>query len=324
EVKVVDPKTQSTVKLPAGLYGIKLAKKDNQLQLSTESLQITRGDTVVASVRKVGPVGPPPPPNDRPILAYAFNGSGVDSPSLGTDKQPVELFDIATKPSDRRTKPGGGVSGAKADLAFDNTQATSHGVFTPGGIARHPDDNNGIDGLMSFTLVGWIKPESVIANNAGIIVNQDTVAEPDRGFTLSAGEPGTLQLQVNPSEGKGVATSTAAYTDTDWFMFAVTYDGSRQTDNVRFYKGTKRDAVAQVGTALTIDKGAVLDDAKPFSIGNYAAPMSDARFPNNGPLDALLDNIRIFGSKTDDSGVLDLKQLEAVRKTDLNFPKGKK
>jgi len=218
--------------------------------------------------------------------------------------------------TDLHTADGGGLSGLSGDRAYDNTAAVGMGVFNAGPIARHNADNNSIDALSAFTLTGWLKPASTIHGNAAIFSNQDSVSEPDKGFTLSAGPGGALQLQVDPSGGTGVATSRASYTGTDWFFFAVSYDGTLTSNNVFFYKGTQTSGIVQIDSPLTINKGALDDESQIFALGNYTAPTSDPRFPGNGPMDALLDNMRIFGSKSDGAGVLGLGDLEFIRQAD--------
>ncbi len=168
----------------------------------------------------------------QPILEYRFNETGTSAPSTGSDTTPV-IF-----PSDLHTADAGGVSGLPKDRAYDNTSAAGHGPYNAGDIGEHSADDESIDGLTSFTLVGWLNPVTVIGNNGTIIFNQDTVSEPDKGFTLSASVSGDLELEVDPTGGTGVATSDADYTDTDWFFFAVSFDGSLSSNNVLFYKGT--------------------------------------------------------------------------------------
>jgi hypothetical protein len=128
------------------------------------------------------------------------------------------------------------------------------------------------------------------------------------GFALADGGSGTLILYVN---GTGGFSSTSFTSGGDvWTFFAVSYDGTLTSNNLNFYRGTTTTGVVQVGSAVTLNKGVVANDTNGLSIGN-----NNAAF--NRPYDGLLDNMRIFGSSTDGSGVVSLATLESYRANDL-------
>ena len=161
-----------------------------------------------------------------PILEYKFNETGNTAVSTGSDTTSVDFFSSLNSgtPVDLHTIDGGGVSGLAGDRAFDNTSAAGHGPYNAGGIAHHSTDDESIDGLTSFTLTGWLNPDTVISNNGTIIYNQEPVPNGiyDRGFSLSAGSYGQLELEAYDFSGPGGhVTSNSVYTETDWFFFAV-------------------------------------------------------------------------------------------------------
>ena len=118
-----------------------------------------------------------------------------------------------------------------------------------------------------------------------------------------------MQLEIN---NHGPFTSGNRYVDIgEWVFFAVTYDGTASTNNALFYKGSRTSPVA-LAQKLTINQGRALANSNPVVIGNASADGTLSR-----PFDGWLDNFRVFGSKTDSSGVLSLQQLESWRNKDV-------
>jgi hypothetical protein len=123
---------------------------------------------------------------------------------------------------------------------------------------------------------------------------------------------GTLLLGVNSAEVSAIST---AWNQTEqWVFFAITYDGTASSNNVRFYKGGKTGEVTLVVTA-TLNAGVVVETINPFIVGNAAGAVN-----NNRSFKGILDNVRIYGSTTDGSGVLAIGQLEAIRIVDGAVP----
>ena len=184
-----------------------------------------------------------------------------------------------------------GVSGMPGDRAFDNTASTGMGKGYTGGVGEVPAATIGT--LESLTFQCWFYVATPIDNLARFLE--------DTRLTLTA-NAGSLTLQVNGTS----VTSSAAYGQTNqWVFFAVTYDGSKTANNVVFYMGTKTSPAVPVELPLSLNGGSVIQDHI-LAIGNY----------NNGnirPLDGLMDDVRLFGSATDGSGVQTQAQLEAIR-----------
>jgi hypothetical protein len=97
-----------------------------------------------------------------------------------------------------------------------------------------------------------------------------------------------------------------------WAFFAVTFDGTITTDNISFYAGSGDEAIgaASLINRVSFNFGEIFNDTSKLSVGNNA---------DDGvrPFDGFLDNLRIFGSKSDASGVLTLPELEYIRTQDL-------
>src|SRR3972149_675501 len=200
------------------------------------------------------------------ILKYTFDETGTTAPSTGSDVTSVTLRNSAGAATDLHSADGLGVSSLTGDRAFDNTASTSMGGS--GGRADQAD-LVAIDTLTSFTLQGWFKTAGSTAIGGGggtrkavLLHNTSTSQGQTKGFELF-GQQNKLKLAV---DGSNVETS--AYGDTQsWIFFAVTYDGTLTSDNVKFYKGSASSEVTLV-TTLTIDKGRVEDDTGGLGIGN--------------------------------------------------------
>src|SRR3989304_9079921 len=244
------------------------------------------------------------------ILKYTFDETGTTAPSTGSDVTAVTLRDnsVVGNATDLHSADGLGVSGLTGDRAFDNTASTDMGG--DGGRADQAD-LVAIDTLTSFTLQGWFKTAGSTAIGGGggtrkavLLHNTSTSQGQTKGFELF-GQPNKLKLAV---DGSNVETS--AYGDTQsWIFFAVTYDGTLTSDNVKFYKGSASSEVTLV-TTLTIDMGRGEDDTGGLGIGNE-------RGRNDSPFDGYLDNVRVYGSQGDNSGVLTLAQLDSIRAGDV-------
>lgn len=236
------------------------------------------------------------------ILEYTFNGSGTSAASTGTDTTSAQFRDSLGDPANLHGAAGSGVSGQASDLAFDNTSATGMGSAGAGGIAN-AGDVSAVDGLSSFTLQGWFKTDSTVSvGNAARLF--DNAYGGSGGFFLY-GEGGALKLNV---DGIATVASSASYGATEeWVFFAVSYDGTQTTNNVNFYIGSTSEAVSLVSTA-TLNAGTTALAATPFCVGNTPAYVR--------AFDGYLDDMRVFGSTSDSSGVLSLPELEVIRSVD--------
>ena len=170
-----------------------------------------------------------------------------------------------------------------------------------GGRARQPYDD-ATDGLVSITLQGWFKASSVIGSLARIFAKQSG----NTGFLLLATGSGVLSLEIN---NVARSISSGQYSEIgQWVFFAVTYDGTATTNNVRFYKGSTITPVALLETR-TLNQGKAATNNAGVTYANADGLQR--------PLDGFLDNLRIFGSKTDGRGAMTASQLEWFRNKDV-------
>ncbi|HEY0549957.1 MAG TPA: LamG domain-containing protein, partial [Verrucomicrobiae bacterium] len=236
-----------------------------------------------------------------PLVELRFNETGTNAANTGRAPVSPVFFNSSDMPTDWHSESSLGISGLIGDRAFDNTACTGMGSGGSGGRATEIYDT-AVDGLLSLTLQGWFKTESALGSNARFFAKQGTGS----GFLFLVPSTGVLSLEI---DGSASTMSSAQFSEVgQWIFFAVTYDGTTAANNVKFYKGTPSNAVTLVET-------------RSLGTGRAATNSSGATFGNaNGlqrPIDGLLDDIRVFGSKTDNRGALTAAQLEWFRNKDI-------
>ena len=239
----------------------------------------------------------------NPLLYYTFNGSGTTVPSEGTITASLILQNASGKRAPLRSRDGLGVSGLPGDGAFDNTGSTGMGKAGEGGVALLPPGT--LPTLRSFTFATWARVNTKISRWARLM---------DDGTISIAAVNGALRLHVNNNHG-GVKSDRGAYTQVgEWMFIGVTYDSTKATNNIAFYEGTRARPVKPVGTA-TWDGGAVSQGRSDWlGIGNARNVIT------HRALQGYVDDVRLYGSRKDGSGVLTQAELEEVRKKDIEYP----
>lgn len=256
-----------------------------------------------------------------PLLKFAFNETGTTSASTGSDSAAVN-FQIyngtANVPADLHTAAGLGVAGDiagsplfGADRAFDGTGASF-------GVGLNTTDT-GLVGFKSWTISGWYKSPAVISGGGKVIFNTTPsgVNFNNEGFDARIGlTAGTLRLTSG-----GNLESSAVWQDSNkWVFFAMTYDGTATSNNVKFYRGYRNAAEAganPVGVTLletlTRNGGTVPGTTTTgFFVGGYVVGGNTSQtFPG------FLDNIRVDGTTADAGAALSLAALESYRSADV-------
>ena len=124
-------------------------------------------------------------------------------------------------------------------------------------------------GLRSFTILGWLKPESLQVGSGGnrivFCLNKD-----HSGIDLVCHADGRLRLAVNqwPDSDLQNDSSPGKLQVGKWTFFAVTYDATQPRDNVSWYFSPPVDAPGQAAVALdrktSYDAGPVAADIGPL------------------------------------------------------------
>lgn len=242
-----------------------------------------------------------------PIVEYLFSGPNdtlQQSTGMVTDNGArLSIRDSSNTAAALTAELG--VSGLAGDWALDFRSApgTGSNAGGDGPFARTDGDLQPVDGLASFTLQGWFNTNIVPTDNMEFFKNVSSSA----GFMLKAVNDGALRLYVNgDGGGSAIVSQNKDWAITgEWVFFAVTYDGTSTTDNASFYMGGINESVA-LSSTQTLDQGPALDESNRLVISR-----------RNRPYQGLLDNMRVYGSTGDASGVLSMSDLETVRLTDV-------
>jgi len=163
-------------------------------------------------------------------------------------------------------------------------------------------------GLRSFTIIGWVKPESLEIGSGGnrilFCLNRD-----HSGIDLVCHRDGRLRLSVNQwpdrvqndsSPGKLVVGK--------WTRFAVTYDATKAAENVGWYFSRPQDEPGQAAVALdrktTYNVGPVAGDIGPLAIGNFNETMHS--YGMDRQFRGQIGGLEIYGSRIGPAGALPL------------------
>ena len=246
----------------------------------------------------------------EPLVKYLFNETGTEALNSGASSAPLKLYTIDGL-TDLHSDSGLGVSGLPGDRAFDNSPATRMGSQGTG-HGRGVTDADGIQllgGTKDFvTVQGWFKADTILYAGAVIMFIPGMV-----DVRQTTGTRGVIRFMSDDTKLPS-ADSPAVYNKTgEWVFFAVTWDGTKETDNVHFYIGDRTTPVQLGGTATFAHPMKPKEVPLPLIIGDTNAGMPDKTFTR--PFDGYLDNLRIYGA-SDASAILSLEQLEFLRKID--------
>jgi hypothetical protein len=246
------------------------------------------------------------------ILEYGFNEPGGSrAESTGSNKTPLTMRSKTLGlPQDYHGPDMSGVTNQRGDRAFYNRDLG--GLAGSTGYADQPYVAD-IDGLSSFTLTAWMAPipQPIPAGTPEILFFK---FDSNHGFVAQFLPGNDTSFRAGLSVDGASAITGAIYPYTPYDFFAVSYDGTAQTDNVKFYLGRRGNgAAAQVRlvNTATINQGAVDATNAGLILGSQRTGLS--------PFLGVIDDARIFGTKNanDPRGALSLDQLEAVRRFNL-------
>jgi len=228
--------------------------------------------------------------------------------------------------ADRDIAAGGAI--VQVGSGRDDWPVTLHGKIGRGADASYdlPDGEpwrwisvgNGpvreLEGLQSFTILGWAKPTSLRIGPGGnrIAFNLNYNRS---GFDLVHLEDGRLRLAVNEWPDRIRNDSSAGKLRPGaWTFFAVTYDATKSSDNVRWYFGDP-DRPATLDKVTTYNRGPTGKGSGTLVIGNYNESIH--RHGTDRQFRGKLRSIKIFGSPIGSRGALSLTE---IRKHQFESP----
>jgi hypothetical protein len=259
----------------------------------------------------------------KPLLEVRFNGSGViaEASSNSSIQQGLSLFDGTGSPADLHSEPGGGVSGNEADRALNLSASPQMGLDesspeVKGGVARTESFADEMAGLKSFTVTMWFRGDGeAISSLARLIEIAPKVGRVAAFSMMATMGPGSLRYGLDigaGSAGEGLLLFGNKYglfkDPSKWTFVALTFSGDQQT--VHCFKGDI-DLPVQDISSQGVEQNQLFDAPGQICVGNLAK--------QNRSFRGSIDNVRIFGSSSDNSGALTLDQLEEIRNGDVTF-----
>lgn len=211
---------------------------------------------------------------------------------------------VGTEQAQTVSTASGGLKGNAYDASFLTEYRTAN-TYRWGQYNREETYlEEGIKNASSMTITMWIKTDAYLADSHLLWTP---------AFSLRHyGNWGNSYLRMT-IEDSGYQTSGNHYGSIGaWKFLAITYDGTRSTDNLCFYYGSPGTGVA-FDRCMSVDKGILEEDY------NTGAPLflGNSNIAGNRPFVGLIDELRIWVNKTDDSGELNLTELEQVRQWDV-------
>ncbi|MEI6035370.1 MAG: LamG-like jellyroll fold domain-containing protein [Verrucomicrobiae bacterium] len=252
------------------------------------------------------------------ILDFSFNGSGTEEASGrgASDTLKLMLLDSRKMEVDLHSEDGGGVSGKPGDKALNLTSAEGMGAVVDGPevkgpVAKGERQTDALSSMVSYTVQGWFKTDGDPIRGVARLIDctMDGVSAPLLAI-WSTVSPGTIYFTVsNPEVDSGSKAPASKYSafkqQNEWVFFAITY--SQDNGAIHFYTGGSERSVSSINSVVAHAKTSDIS-CTPY-IGNTRG--------FNRPFKGFIDNLRIFGSKTDDSGALSIEALEELRTKDI-------
>lgn len=163
---------------------------------------------------------------------------------------------------------------------------------------------NAFSQAQSYTVCGWLNTRVAAKNGSDTYI----VRCVGGGVTVKWRSDGRLQVLDSADGVWRYANYNEGCSNGNWVFFAVVRDDG----GIRFYFGGDTLAV-QSGNAISGLSLAKTADCTRFILGGYTYNGTD------NYLNCDIDEIRVFSSKTDNSGALSLENLEDIRKFDIGL-----
>jgi len=227
-----------------------------------------------------------PPP---PVLHYSFDdGAGtVNATDTGTAPAAAGQFNGAAT---RTSNTPNGIG-----YALDLTTSGVNDYVHCGDPAKL---NNSATLSNALTLTAWVNLQATPAAKDRIMSKISTTGGFDLYINNSSATSVNLDFDINSTSGG--TFSSAINMSQQWVFVAVTYDGTKTSNNVVFYTGGTNTAATLLNTT-SLGTGAIKNSGLEYRVGSTAASASDRTPPG------WMDDVRVYDT------VLSPVDLEAVR-----------
>ena len=170
-----------------------------------------------------------------------------------------------------------------------------------------------LEGLRSFTILGWANPSSLKIGSGGnrIVFNLNYNRA---GFDLVCLQDGRLRLAVNEWPDRIHNDSSRGRLKVGkWTFFTITYDGTRASNNVRWYFGDAGNP-AKLDRTTSYSRGPTGKGSGTLTVGNYNESIH--RHGKDRQFRGQLRGIQIFGSRIGPRGALSLSEIRKRQRDD--------
>jgi len=169
-----------------------------------------------------------------------------------------------------------------------------------------------MEGLRSFTILGWVNPSSFKTGSGGnrIVFNLNY---DHSGVDLVCLQDGRLRLAVNEWPDRIKNDSSKKLRIGQWTFFAVTYDGTKSKDNVCWYFGDV-GTPARLDRTTSYNRGPTGKESGKLTVGNYNESIQ--RHGKDRQFRGRLGGIKIFGSRIGPAGALSINNIRKHQKKD--------
>ncbi len=247
------------------------------------------------------------------LLHYPFNDPELQTTTTadaGPDGHALTMYSADGELAALQTGPG--VSGKAGDHAFNNSRATGMGNNGKGGWAEAAipgQETIWQRGMTSFTVTGWFQAtESQPSATARLVYIQPSLQ--GNAMTVWAVGGGRLELRVDKLTDGGQSDPVFGGKPGEWNFFAVTFDGTKGSENVRYYAGTDSSSVREVGVGtLALERWVPARDGSHTPLCIIGNGGRDVQRPFQGHI----DEVRLFGAETGSGGALSQEKLEQIR-----------
>ena len=138
------------------------------------------------------------------------------------------------------------------------------------------------------------------------------------GFDLVLVRDGRLKIGINEWPDNTKAVSSAGLISVDervgkdnWRFIAVSYDSTAKREHVKFYVGSA-DRAASLDKAISYDQEPLRAGAGILTVGHFNPPTR--RNHGDRMFRGLIDEVGIYGSKTDGAGALSVEEIRAIQR----------
>ena len=168
-----------------------------------------------------------------------------------------------------------------------------------------------LEGVRSFTIAGWLKASSMKVGSGGNRI-LFSLQHSHSGMDLVHHADGRMRLAVNEwPDSISNDSSPGKIQIGKWVFFAVTYDASKQKDNVCWFFGDESNA-AELDRKTSYNNGPVSEGSNDMVIGNFNKTLRGAGLDRQ--FRGRIRELQIYANRLGGRGALSLERIHDLQK----------